>query len=591
MSRIEDYAMIGDCRTAALVSRQGSIDWLCLPRFDSPACFSSLIGNDEHGFWRIAPRDACGQIQRRYLDATLVVATEFTTSSGRIEVLDFMPTGQSGSHVARVVRGLAGRVKMLCSISVRFGYGEVEPWAGMPDSHTAIFVAGPDMLVLRSDVPLDGDDQKVTAEFAVQHGETVAFVLSYGASHLDQPARIQVDDELAKTKHFWSKWSSRSATADRWTDIVSRSLVTLKGLTYAPSGGIVAAPTTSLPEAIGGSRNWDYRYCWIRDAAFTLFAFLRAGHHDEARSFRDWLLRAIAGNPEQMQIMYGVGGERKLDESEISWLPGYEESVPVRIGNAAASQGQLDIYGELFGALTLALDGGLNPLNQSAKLRRRILAHLEKVWSRPDNGIWEIRGRLQHFTLSKVMAWVAFDRAAQHEGLTGDKQERARYREFADRIHAEVCERGFNAKRGCFTQAYGSSQMDAGLLLLPIVGFLPASDERMRNTVAEIERRLVRGRLVLRYDTKSNVDGLSSGEGVFLPCSFWLVENYVLQNRLNDAEKLFDHLVSLANDVGLLAEEYDPKAKRLVGNFPQALSHVALVNAAFALSAAKRGGA
>ncbi|HVZ06637.1 glycoside hydrolase family 15 protein [Rhodopila sp.] len=588
-SLIEDYAMIGDCKTAALVSRTGSIDWLCLPRFDSPACFSSLIGMDEHGAWRIAPSAQIKESHRRYLDGSLILMTEFRTSSGRVEVIDFMPIVDVGSYVIRIVRGVAGRVGMQCSILPRFGYGEAVPWIERPDKQTAVFVSGPDMLILRSDIPLDGEDRSVKAEFTIGSGETISFILTYGASYLDPPWRVQADDELDRTQRFWSKWSSHSADAGRWSAAVKRSLVTLKGLTYAPSGGIVAAATTSLPEMIGGSRNWDYRYCWIRDAAFTLFAFLRAGHHEEAHSFRDWLLRAVAGKPEQMQIMYGVGGERNLDESELPWLPGYEKSSPVRIGNDAAVQAQLDIYGEVFAALTFAMDGGFAPVERSPKLRRVILEHLEKVWSNPDNGIWEIRGSLQHFTFSKVMAWVAFDRAANHAGLTPDEGERTHYRKMAARIHAEVCERAFNIRLGCFTQAYGSPHMDAALLLLPIVGFVSASDERMLNTVAEIERRLLRGGFVSRYDTDTNIDGLPPGEGVFLPCSFWLVENYALQHRFGDAEKLFDRLLSVANDVGLLAEEYDPKAKRLLGNFPQALSHVAMVNAAFALIRARQG--
>jgi GH15 family glucan-1,4-alpha-glucosidase len=580
--------MIGDCRTAALVSISGSIDWLCLPRFDSPSCFSSLIGTQDHGFWQIAPTAQAERVTRRYIDGSLVVATEFQTRQGRAEIVDFMPTGHHGSHVVRMVRGLAGRVKMRCSLLVRFGYGEVVPWAEKPDDNTVLFISGPDMLVLRSSVPLDAQDRLARGTFALEKGEEASFVLSYGQSYLEPPAEIHANEELRATTRFWMDWSDRCAAADRWTDAIKRSLITLKGLSYGPSGGIVAAATTSLPEMLGSTRNWDYRYCWIRDAAFTLLAFLRAGHYDEAHSFRDWLLRAVAGSPEELQIMYGVAGERKLQETEIPWLPGYENSAPVRVGNAAATQYQLDIYGELFDALTLASKSGLTPVDRSPKLRHIILEHLQQVWREPDSGMWEIRGDPQHFTLSKVMAWVAFDRAAALEGLTPDERDRAHYRSIADEIHADICEQGVDPARGCFTQAYGSPHMDAGLLLLAPVGFLPASDERIIRTIEEVERRLLRDGLVIRYETETNIDGLPPGEGAFLACSFWLVESYVLQNRLRDAEELFDRLVGLANDVGLLAEEYDPRARRFLGNFPQALSHVALVNSGFALARAKQ---
>ncbi|MFG1428861.1 glycoside hydrolase family 15 protein [Roseixanthobacter glucoisosaccharinicivorans] len=586
--RIEDYAMIGDCRTAALVSTSGSIDWLCLPRFDSPSCFSSLIGTQDHGFWQIAPTAQTQRVSRRYLDGSLVVATEFRTKQGRVELVDFMPIGHRGSHVVRIVRGLAGRVKMGCSVMVRFGYGEVVPWAEKPDDNTVWFISGPDMLVLRSSVPLEAHDQLASGTFTLAKGDEASFVLSYGQSYSEPPGAIGADAELRTTTEFWTEWSDRCAAADRWTDAVKRSLITLKGLSYGPSGGIVAAATTSLPEMLGSTRNWDYRYCWIRDAAFTLLAFLRAGHYDEAHSFRDWLLRAVAGSPQELQIMYGVAGERKLQEAEIPWLPGYENSAPVRVGNAAATQYQLDIYGELFDALTLAARSGLTPVDRSPKLRHIILEHLQQVWKEPDSGMWEVRGEPQHFTLSKVMAWVAFDRAAAHEGLTPDEQDRSHYRRIADEIHADICSRGIDPERGCFTQAYGSGHMDAGLLLLAPVGFLPASDERVLRTIEEVERRLLRDGLIIRYETETDIDGLPPGEGAFLACSFWLVENYVLQDRLKDAEKIFDRLVGLANDVGLLAEEYDPHEKRFLGNFPQALSHVALVNSGFALARAKR---
>ncbi|MDX3807630.1 MAG: glycoside hydrolase family 15 protein [Bosea sp. (in: a-proteobacteria)] len=587
-NRIEDYAMIGDCRTAALVSKSGSIDWLCLPRFDSPSCLSRLIGTREHGSWRIAPTGRIERARRRYIDGSLIVTTEFKAKQGRVEIIDFMPIGQPTSHVVRIVRGLAGRVEMFCAISPRFGYGEVVPWAEKLNPNAVMFISGPDMLVLRSKVPLEAEDKGAKGTFSVKKGEEVSFVLSYGLSYLEPPGAILANDELRLTTEFWREWSDRCAPAGRWTEPVRRSLITLKGLSYAPSGGIVAAATTSLPEKLGSSRNWDYRYCWIRDAAFTLLAFLRSGHYDEAHDFRDWLLRAVAGSPEELQIMYGVAGERKLQEAEIPWLPGYENSAPVRVGNAAATQYQLDIYGELFDALTLATQNGLAPVDRSPKLRRIILEHLEKVWKTPDSGIWEVRGDPQHFTLSKVMAWVAFDRVAMSGRLTPDDRDRAHFRRIADEIHADVCEHGVDPERGCFTQSYGSPHLDAGLLLLAPVGFLPPSDRRIIRTIDEVERRLVRDGLVIRYETETHIDGLPPGEGAFLACSFWLVENYVLQERLQDADRLLDRLVGLANDVGLLAEEYDPLAKRFLGNFPQALSHVALVISAFALVRAEQ---
>jgi GH15 family glucan-1,4-alpha-glucosidase len=585
-SRIEDYAMIGDCQTAALVGLNGSIDWLCLPRFDSPSCFSSLLGTEEHGCYCISPSETINQTRRRYLDGSLILITEFDTDSGSVELTDFMPIQQGGSHVVRLIRGLRGTVKMQLSLRVRFGYGRAVPWTDKLGRGELSFVAGPDMLVLRAPVVLQGEDQTANAHFTVGQSECLAFVLSYGLSHLEPPKTLDVDRVYRETSSFWTNWSDRCADVGRWTQETKRSLITLKGLSYLPTGGIVAAATTSLPEKIGGTRNWDYRYCWIRDSAFTLLAFLHAGYTEEARSFRDWLLRAVAGSPEQIQIMYGVGGERRLEEVEAPWLPGYEGSAPVRIGNDAALQTQLDIFGELSDALAVAMKGGLTVVERSSKLSPMILEHLAQLWIKPDAGFWEVRGQAQHFTLSKVMAWVAFDRAASNKSLITDH--RYRYRALADKIHDSVCKHGIDPRRNCFTQAYGVNHMDASLLLLPLVGFLPASDDRIRNTVAQIERRLVIDGLVLRYETETGIDSLPPGEGAFLACSFWLVDNFVLQGRLEEAEELFERLLSLRNDVGLLAEQYDPIDKRQLGNFPQAFSHVAMVNSAFGLSNASR---
>jgi GH15 family glucan-1,4-alpha-glucosidase len=585
-SRIEDYAMIGDCKTAALVALNGCIDWLCLPRFDSPSCFCSLLGTEEHGIWSIAPTAEIRKTSRHYLDGSLILHTEFETDAGKVQLTDFMPIKKEGSDVVRLVRGLEGTVTMRFNLVVRFGYGNTVPWADKLDQRTLVLIAGPDKLVLRSSVDLQGDDRHTAKDFTVVKGECLSFVLSYGLSHLEHPPVLDVDEAYKRTKTFWTGWSDRCSDAGRWSDGVKRSLITLKGLSYMPTGGIVAAPTTSLPEQIGGARNWDYRYCWLRDSAFTLLAFLNAGYNEEAHSFRDWILRAVAGSPDQIQIMYGIGGERQLDERELPWLPGYEGSTPVRIGNAATSQSQLDIFGELCDALILATKSGLDPVEHSPQLRSVILEHLEQIWAEPDNGIWEVRGAARHFTLSKVMAWVAFDRASS-DPLTTDKVDRDHYRSVADEIHASICRNAVDPKRNCFTQAYGVKHMDASLLLIALVGFLPPEDERIQNTVAEIERRLLIDGLVLRYETESGIDGLPSGEGAFLACSFWLVDNLILQGRVADAEALFDRLVGLCNDVGLLAEEYDPVAKRQLGNFPQAFSHVAMVNSAFGLARAK----
>lgn len=584
-SRIEDYAMIGDMRTAALVGKDGSIDWLCFPRFDSAACFAALLGTPENGRWLIAPKEKA-TVRRRYRPGTMILETTFTTKTGRVTLVDFMPVEEPNSTVVRLVIGEEGTVRMCTDLVIRFDYGISVPWVNRIDESTITATAGPSMLVVRTPVPLHGKDMRTQAEFVVRNGETVPFVMSYVPSHMPLPLPIAVEVALSATQTYWTDWSSRSSFDGKWHEIVQRSLLTLKALSYRPTGGIVAAVTTSLPEKIGGPRNWDYRYCWLRDATFTLLAFLNAGYLEEASAWQFWLLRSIAGSPEQIQTMYGVAGERRLDEWEIDWLSGYETSSPVRVGNAAALQLQLDIYGELADTMAQAAKGGLHAAARRDEIRDVFLGHLEEIWRKPDEGIWEIRGAPQHFTHSKVMAWVAFDRASRSTNI--DEKRRAHWKEAADRIHAEVCLHATDPDRNCFVQSYGSDSMDASLLLLPMVGFLSAKDERIRNTVREIEKRLLVDGLVLRYETESGVDGLPAGEGAFLACSFWLVDNYILEGRLTKAETLLERLLKLSNDVGLFAEEYDPKDKRMLGNFPQAFSHVALVNATLNLLDALR---
>ncbi|HEY1961646.1 MAG TPA: glycoside hydrolase family 15 protein [Rhizomicrobium sp.] len=573
--RIEDYAMIGDMRTAALVCKNGSIDWLCFPRFDSGACFASLLGAPENGRWLIAPKGEA-RIRRRYRPGTLILETTFTTETGKATLVDFMPVEEPHSTIVRLVIGREGTVRLHSDLVIRFDYGISVPWVSRLDESTITAVAGPSMLVVRTPVPLKGRDMRTQGEFTVRKGETVPFVMTYVPSHQELPLPLDIEVALSATEEYWKKWSGRSSFDGKWHKQVQRSLITLKALSYRPTGGIVAAVTTSLPEQIGGPRNWDYRYCWLRDATFTLLAFMNAGYTEEAIAWQHWLVRSIAGSAEQFQTMYGVAGERRLDEWEIGWLCGYENSAPVRIGNAAAQQLQLDIYGELADTFAQGAKGGLPAVPRRSEIRRVFLGHLEKIWRQPDEGIWEVRGAPQHFTHSKAMAWVAFDRASRSRQL--EKSERARWKKVADQIHAHVCLHGIDPDRKCFVQSYGSDLMDASLLLLPIVGFLPAKDVRIRNTVREIEKRLKVDGLVLRYETESGVDGLPAGEGAFLACSFWLVDNYILQGRLQEAQRLYESLLRLCNDVGLLAEEYDPQSKRMLGNFPQAFSHVALVN-------------
>jgi GH15 family glucan-1,4-alpha-glucosidase len=587
--RIEDYALIGDCHTAALVGLDGSIDWLCMPRFDSDACFAALLGEPRHGRWLIAPdrrikpykSRATPRVTRRYLGDSLILETKFTTATGSARVIDFMPPKASSRSIVRIVEGLSGHVAMETELVIRFDYGITIPWVNRVDSKTVTAIAGRHLLSLRTPVDLHGENMHSAARFTVRKGERVPFVMSYCESHNDIPDVIDADIALEQTEKYWADWTGLCQVKGKWREHVMRSLITLKSLSYKPTGGIVAAVTTSLPEQIGGTRNWDYRYCWLRDATFTLLAFLNAGYTEEANVWQHWLMRVIAGAPEQLQTMYSVMGEKRLDEIELSHLPGYENSRPVRIGNAATFQLQLDIFGELADVMSQARKGGLPTAPRRSEIRDTFLAHLAKIWNKPDEGIWEIRGAPQQFVHSKVMTWVAFDRASRAK--PDDKRGSARWRKLADRIHQEICAKGVDPKRGCFVQAYGATRMDASLLLLPLVGFLPASDKRIRRTVAEIENKLLRKGLVLRYETETGVDGLPPGEGAFLACSFWLADNYIMMGRAKDALRLFNRLKGHANDVGLLAEEYDPVQKRMLGNFPQAFSHVALINTALNL--------
>ena len=581
--RIEDYALIGDCETAALVSRTGSIDWLCWPRFDSSACFAALLGGPEHGRWLIAPCDPHPKIRRRYREHTLILETDFETPEGAVTLVDFMPLRGHASDVARIVIGRRGRVEMRTELILRFYYGAFVPWVTRLDDGSLRAIAGPDRVVVHTDVPLRGENLTTVGEFVVNEGDFVPFVMTYSPSHLPPQSPVNVRKALDDTERFWREWSKRGRYRGDWAEAVDRSLITLKALTYRPTGGIVAAPTTSLPEQIGGPRNWDYRFCWLRDATFTLLALMDAGYYDEASAWRDWLLRAAAGSPSQVQIMYGLGGERVLREAEIEWLPGFENSKPVRVGNAASDQLQLDVFGEVMDALHQGRRGGLARSIDSWGLQRALIQHLATIWQQPDQGMWEVRGGPQHFTYSKVMAWVAVDRAIKSAEDFRRDDTVDQWRALRQRIHDEVCEKGFDRQLNAFVQAYGSKLLDASALMIPVVGFLPPDDPRVLGTVEGIEKRLLVDGLVLRYDSAETDDGLPAGEGAFLACSFWLADNYILQRRYADARRLFEHLLSLRNDVGLLAEEYDPRAKRQLGNFPQAFSHIALVDTAFNL--------
>jgi GH15 family glucan-1,4-alpha-glucosidase len=585
-ARIEDYALIGDCQTAALVDNTGSIDWLCWPAFSSEACFAKLLGTDDNGFWKISPiaadEDGGWRTSRKYRDHTLIVETVFESTEAAVRLTDFMPVRGKNSDVVRIVEGIRGTVKMCMELSLRFDYGRSIPWVNRIDNGVRA-IAGPNLVVLRSRVPIRGENLKTVAEFAITPGQRESFVLTYGSSHLEDPAEIDVDQAFKETDEFWCDWAGKLEYEGRYRDAVERSLITLKAMTFMPTGGIVAAATTSLPEFIGGVRNWDYRYCWLRDSTFALLALANAGYFDEAAAWQDWSLRALGGSPDQVQIMYGLHGERQLQEWTVDWLSGYEKSQPVRIGNAAAMQVQLDIYGEMLDCFFHAQHKMGRHTEQDFRVLVLLLEHLEKIWQEPDEGIWETRGGPQQFTYSKMMAWVAFDRAV----LLAQQLEYAapvdRWREIRDAIHRQILERGFNAEKNSFVQVYGGSQLDAALLQMPLVGFLPGSDPRVKGTVEAIRRELMQDHLVLRYNTSRVEDGLPPGEGVFLACSFWMVSSLSATGCEKQARDLFEHLLSLRNDVGLLSEEYSPSDRRLVGNFPQAFSHISLINAAFEL--------
>src|SRR5665213_206147 len=582
---IEDYGIIGDLHTVALVGRDGSIDWLCLPRFDSGSCFAKLLGTEDHGSWRIAPKGVERATHRHYRGDTLVLESEFVTEEGTVRIIDCMPIRQQHPEVVRLVEGVRGKVTMEMHLTIRFGYGQVVPWVRRSDG-TLIAVAGPDALSLWTTVPTHGSDLSTVAEFTVSEGQTVPFSLSWYPATDAPPRPVDAAYAIADTEQWWEEWVAQCTYDGEYRDAVVRSLITLKALTYEPTGGIVAAPTTSLPESVGGGRNWDYRFCWLRDATLTLESLMRGGFYQEAMAWRSWLLRATAGDPSQLQIMYGAGGERRLDEWEVDWLPGYEGSRPVRIGNAAAGQFQLDVFGEVMSALYESAHPD-DPNGAPAwELQRSLMDFLEAEWSEPDDGIWEVRGPRRHFTHSKVMAWVAVDRAIKMVDECGESGPVDEWRELAATIHEQVCTEGFNTKVGAFTQYYGSDALDASLLMMPLVGFLPATDDRVRSTIEAIERDLTEDGFVLRYRATDAhaVDGLSGHEGAFLACSFWLADCLHLIGRHDDARALLNRLIGLSNEIGLLAEEYDAVAKRQLGNFPQAFSHVSLVNAAYNLS-------
>ena len=586
MALIEDYALVGDLETAALVSRDGVVDWLCVPRFDSPAVFAALLGDEENGRWTLQPEDEFRSAARRYRGDTLVLETELETADGAVRLIDFMPPRVTNPDLVRIVEGVRGEVDMKMELVLRFDYGSIVPWVRTLEG-TLVAIAGPDALLLRTPVEHHGRDLKTYASFRVSEGDRVPFVLRWFPSNEAPPDPIEPEAALADTLAFWEDWSSRCTYDGRWHDAVRRSLITLKALTYAPTGGIVAAPTTSLPEWIGGVRNWDYRYCWLRDATLTLLALSRAGYVDEAGEWRDWLLRAIAGAPEDLQIMYGVAGERRLTELELPWLAGYEGSRPVRIGNGASGQRQLDVYGEVVDALYQARRQGLAPSDDAWRLTGKVFEWLESGWREPDEGIWEVRGPRRHFTHSKVMAWVAFDRAVKTVELLGRDGPLERWKAARAAIKDEVLREGYNVERKAFTQYFGSDRLDASCLLIPLVGFLPATDERVVGTVTAIEEELVREGFVRRYladEENMDVDGLPPGEGAFLPCSFWLAAVLHQQGRRDDAVELYERLLGLRNDLGLISEEYDPERGRLVGNFPQAFTHIGIVETAFTLS-------
>jgi GH15 family glucan-1,4-alpha-glucosidase len=583
--KLEHYALIGDCQTAALVGKDGSIDWLCLPRFDSPSCFAALLGGPEHGRWRICPAVATTATRQHYRDETLIVETTFDTGAGSARLIDFMSLRSDVADVVRIVEGLRGTVPMRMDATFRLDYGETVPWVRRTEDGV-VGIAGPDLLRLRAPVELHNEEFRTEAQFTVEEGQRLSFDLTWSPSHLEQPAPLDCEDALADTERFWREWSGRCTYEGEWRSAVVRSALTLKALTYHPTGGLVAAPTTSLPEKLGGIRNWDYRYCWLRDATFTLLALMHAGYEAEAAAWREWLLRAAAGKPSQIHIMYGLAGERRLPEFELRHLPGYEGSSPVRVGNAAHAQFQLDVFGEVLDVLHQCWRMGLDGGKSAWRVELALLDFLESNWQRPDCGIWEVRGPARQFTHSKVMAWVAMDRAVKAVEQFGLEGPINRWRGLRNEIHADVCRRGYNADIASFVQSYGTSLLDASLLMMPLVGFLPPDDPRIRGTVRAIEKHLMHDGFVARYDTLPEVDGLPPGEGAFLLCTFWLADNLALAGRGEDARRLFEQLLAIRSEAGLLSESYDVSARRLVGNYPQAFSHVGLINTAGNLSRA-----
>jgi GH15 family glucan-1,4-alpha-glucosidase len=584
-SPIEDYALVGDTQTAALVGRDGSVDWLCLPRFDSGSCFARLLGTEEHGRWLLAPERG-GTATRRYRGRSTVLETLWSVPGGKVRVTDFMPPRHRHPRLVRLVEGLEGEVDMRTELSIRFDYGSIIPWVRRR-SGALHAVAGPDAVRLDTDVELRGADLHTEGRFRLGAGESVSFCLAWYPSYETEPSPVEATEVLAQTLEYWERWCADiKEVHGKWEELVLRSLITLKALTYAPTGGIVAAATTSLPEALGGVRNWDYRYCWVRDATLTLDALVEAGCRDEAQAWMQWLVRAAAGAPEQLQIMYGPAGERRLSELEVDWLPGYEGSRPVRVGNAASEQFQLDVYGELMDATDRARTHGIPEDDVVWDLQRAVMDFVSAHWHEPDDGLWEVRGPRRHFTHSKMMAWVAFDRAVRAVERFGKPGPLDAWRAARDEVHADVCAKGWNEKLGAFTQYYGSDELDASILMMPLVGFLPPEDPRVVSTVEAVQTTLMADGFVRRYENTSGVDGLPGTEGAFLPCTFWLADALVLLGRLDEAEEIFERLADLASDLGLLSEEYDAEAGRLVGNFPQAFTHVGLINTARNLSAA-----
>ncbi len=588
-NRIEDYGMIGDCETAALVGRNGSIDWLCWPAFDSDACFAAILGTKKNGRWLIAPADNVIRTSRRYWDNTLILETRLETESGAVALIDFMPPRGNASDIVRLVRGISGRVKMRMELIIRFGFGTAIPWVRRTEDRSALLaVCGPDMTVLRTPVETRGEDMTTVADFEVSEEQTIPFVLTYGPSHLPPPKPIDPAEALRDTEEFWTDWCRHCSYKGNHRTLVTRSLITLKALTFVPTGGIVAAPTTSLPEKLGGERNWDYRFCWLRDATFTLLALMNSGYTEEAAAWHNWLLRAAAGAPANMQIMYGIWGQRRLLEWEADWLPGYEGAQPVRLGNAAHAQLQLDVYGELIDAFHQSRMVKLKLDNETWALECAVLGHLAEVWNLPDHGIWERRGDGRHYVFSKVMCWVAFDRGIKSAKKFGFKAPIQKWRKLRDTIHQEVCAKGFDAELNSFVESYGAKVLDASLLLIPAVGFLPASDPRVRGTLKAIEKHMMRDGFVLRRDPREISREEQPIEGAFLACSLWLADAHVLVGEINKARALFDRVVGVANDLGLLSEEFDSDAGRQTGNFPQALTHIALINTAHNLSAVQK---